>query len=128
MSFGAVVIARSSWCDLDAHDPPAVLAARSDRGRAAGPTPLVGVCRRPSWIRERRGLLLPGAVQTTTLHAAFFLISLSTILIPAVMVARMGAECARRSAEERLFVQAWHLRQLLPAATRDALSERRSTA
>ncbi|MDQ3032486.1 MAG: serine/threonine protein kinase [Myxococcota bacterium] len=57
--------------------------------------------------------------ETATI-VCLLLTSAAMVVIPAMMVARMRDALAR--AEQRLFLQAWRLRQMLPVSTRDAIS------
>jgi serine/threonine-protein kinase len=60
------------------------------------------------------------AMQTTL---CLFLLSTAMVLIPGVLVGRMRD--ALTAAERRVFMQAWHLRQLVPSEAHEALSVRR---
>ncbi len=49
--------------------------------------------------------------------------SVSMVVIPAVLAGRIRE--ALNLAERRVFLQAWHLRQLVPAEAQEAFSQRR---
>jgi serine/threonine protein kinase len=51
---------------------------------------------------------------------SLLILSVSTVLVPAIMVGRMRDALA--AAEQRLFLQAWHLRQMLPARARERVA------
>jgi eukaryotic-like serine/threonine-protein kinase len=76
-----------------------------------------------SYVFDERGFVLAERAahfpEFATLGALFTL-SIATILIPTVMVGRMRDTLA--AAEQRLFLQAWHLRQMLPARARDRVA------
>ncbi len=69
--------------------------------------------------------VLPRATGFPALQTMLFLFvtSVAMVLIPGAMMGRMRDALA--AAERRQFLQAWHLRQLVPSGTQEALSVRR---
>ena len=61
----------------------------------------------------------------TATMACLAVTSVAMVVIPAVLAGRIRE--ALNTAERRVFLQAWHLRQLVPAEAQEALSQRRET-
>jgi serine/threonine-protein kinase len=84
---------------------------------------LVGIVP-PSYAWDERGfVVLERATHFPALWTATALLTLSvsTVLVPTLMVGRMRD--ALDAAEQRLFLQAWHLRQMLPTRARDRVAK-----
>jgi serine/threonine-protein kinase len=83
----------------------------------------------PAAYAFRGGLLqvLPRATEFPALQSmlCLFLTSIAMVLIPGLLMGRMRD--ALTAAERRLFLQAWHLRQLVPSGAQEALSAQRGS-
>jgi serine/threonine-protein kinase len=86
---------------------------------------MTGVVPRAYDLDGGQFLVLPRATGFPALQTMLFLFvtSVAMVLIPGVMMGRMRD--ALTAAERRMFLQAWHLRQLVPSGTQEALSVRR---
>lgn len=86
---------------------------------------MTGVVPRAYDVSGEHLLVLPRAVSFPGLQTMLFLFvtSVAMVVIPGLMMGRMRD--ALTAAERRLFLQAWHLRQLVPSGTQEALSVRR---
>jgi serine/threonine-protein kinase len=86
---------------------------------------MTGIVPRAYELNGEHLLVLPRAVAFPALQTMLFLFvtSVAMVIIPGVMMGRMRD--ALTAAERRMFLQAWHLRQLVPSGTQEALSVRR---
>jgi serine/threonine-protein kinase len=86
---------------------------------------MAGVVPRAYELSGGQFQVLPRATGFPGLQTMLFLFvtSVAMVLIPGVMMGRMRD--ALTAAERRQFLQAWHLRQLVPSGTQEVLSVRR---
>ena len=86
---------------------------------------MTGVVPRAYAMEGGQFLVLPRATGFPALQTMLFLFvtSVAMVVIPGVMMGRMRD--ALTAAERRLLLQAWHLRQLVPSGTQEALSVRK---
>jgi serine/threonine-protein kinase len=84
---------------------------------------LLGIVPRSTFFVDGQIHILPRATQLPELEASVFLLltSVAMVVIPGLMIGRMRDALA--AAEQRLVLQAWNLRQLVPTEARGALGK-----